>query len=232
MKKILITPLFILLTGCSSITVLNTHSSTGDKQAFLIWFSFGIMLIVLITVFILFARFVYKYRYTKEKDGFTPLDVNGNRKLELTWTIIPILLLVVLAIPTISITYNQSPISGEQTHEKGVHIDVTAQQFLWTFKHENGKEVENVLVIPEGKSIYFHLNSKDVIHSFWIPALAGKVDALPGEELTYEIENAEMGTYDGKCAEYCGTQHAKMEFKTKVVSKEQYQQYISKSTQK
>lgn len=225
MKKVLMTPLLLLLAGCG-ITVLDPKSSTGKEQAFLIWFSFGLMCIVVLTVFVLFIRFVSKYRFTKEKEDHIPQDVKGNLKLELTWTILPILLLAVLAVPTIAITYDQSPVTGAKDEVKGVHIDVKAEQFLWTFTHENGKKAENKLVIPEDESIIFHLESKDVIHSFWIPALAGKVDVIPGKKLTYEIKNPEKGTYKGKCAEYCGIQHANMTFETMVVSREEYKTYI------
>lgn len=227
MKKTLlfILPIFLFLTGCS-ITVLDPKSSTGKEQSFLIWFSFGLMSIVVLVVFILFIRFVFKYRYTKEKEGFIPKDVKGNLKLELTWTILPILLLAVLAVPTIVTTYDQSPVSDASEELEGVHVHVKAEQFKWTFTHENGKEVEDELVIPEGESIIFHLEAVDVIHSFWIPELAGKVDAIPGKEITYEIKNPEVGTYKGKCAEYCGIQHAQMTFETRVVSEDDYQKYL------
>jgi cytochrome c oxidase subunit 2 len=213
------------MTGCD-ITVLNPKSSTGKEQSFLIWFSFGLMAIVVITVFILFTWFVIKYRYTKEKEHHIPRDVKGNLKLELTWTILPILLLAVLAIPTIAITYDQSPISDARKDLEGVHIDVKAEQFKWTFTHENGKEVVDELVMPSTDAVIFHLQSADIIHSFWIPELAGKVDVFPDKELTYEINDPEVGTYKGKCAEYCGIQHANMTFDVKVVSEAEYKKYL------
>ncbi|PAV31420.1 cytochrome c oxidase subunit II [Virgibacillus profundi] len=226
MKKLGLLLSLLLLTGCN-IAVLEPKSETASDQAFLIVFSFWLMMIVVLTVFVLFVRFVYKYRYTDNKKDFMPKDVKGNKKLEATWIILPILLLAVLAVPTIAITYEQSPVAGDQSDHEGTHIYVTAQQFSWTFEHETGKEVQNDLVIPEGESIILHLNSKDVIHSFWVPHLGGKVDVLPGEELVYVIENPEIGTYQGKCAEYCGIQHAKMTFEANVVSIEDYERYVN-----
>jgi len=226
MKRIIFLLMLFLLAGCN-ITVLDPKSDTASDQAFLIWFSFGIMALVVLTVFILFIRFVWKYRLTKEKTDFLPKDVSGSKILEITWIVIPIILLAILAVPTIAITYNQSPVSeGENRDKDGVHVDVTAEQFLWTFTHENEKEVEDVLVIPEGENIILHLKSKDIIHSFWAPALGGKVDVMPHEEIVYEIENPDKGTYKGKCAEYCGIQHANMTFKVKVVSMEEYENYL------
>ncbi|MDY0394281.1 cytochrome c oxidase subunit II [Virgibacillus halophilus] len=167
-------------------------STTGEEQAYLIWFSLGLMMIVLAVVFILFARFVIKYRYKKEKDDFLPEDVKGNLKLELTWTILPIILLIVLAVPTIQITYDQSPQTSADA-DAGMDIGVAAEQFKWTFSQPNGKTEENKLVLPEGETVTLHLSSKDVIHSFWVPALAGKIDTIPGKQVTYEIKNPKKG---------------------------------------
>ncbi|MFZ3578539.1 cytochrome c oxidase subunit II [Virgibacillus sp. DJP39] len=228
MKKTLLTPILLLLSGCN-ITVLNPKSDTGQDQAFLIWFSFSLMMIVLVVVFILFARFVWKYRETSFNKDDLPKDVKGNKKLELIWTLSAIFLLVVLAVPTIAITYNQSPeLSSTEDKEEAVHVNVIGQQFYWTFTYENGKTSTNKLVIPADKTVTFHLKSKDVIHSFWIPQLAGKTDVLPGKELIYEIVNPQAGTYEGKCAEFCGLDHANMQFTTKVVSTKEYEKWLKK----
>ncbi|WP_188454654.1 cytochrome c oxidase subunit II [Virgibacillus oceani] len=218
-----------LLQGCN-VAVLDPMSETAKEQTFLINFSFSLMMIVLIIVFLLMARFVWKYRETDKNKHVIPKDVKGNRKLEIAWTILPVLLLVVLAIPTIAITYDQSASSPAATEKQAgeIHIDVKAQQFFWTFTYENGKESSKELVLPKGKPIIFHLKSKDVIHSFWIPSLGGKTDVLPGKELVYEIDNPKIGTYDGKCAEFCGVNHTKMRFKTKVVSVEAYHKWLKK----
>lgn len=227
MKKIFLLPLLLFLTGCN-ITVLDPKSDTASEQAFLIEFSFWIMMFVVVTVFILFTYFVIKYRYTETRKHDLPQDVKGNIKLEITWITIPVLLLVVLAVPTLAITYNQSPQWTEESDQSGVVIDVVGKQFNWIFTHANGAEEMDKLVIPEGKSIVLNLKSADVIHSFWVPHLGGKVDVMPGKELTYEINNPKKGTYQGKCAEYCGLGHTDMTFEVKVVSKQVYEQYLQK----
>lgn len=225
MKKVSLFLFSLLLVGCSNITVLDPKSETGKDQAYLIWFSLALMSIVILVVFILFTWFIIRYRYTKERQNVIPKDVKGNLKLELTYTILPILLLIVLAVPTIKITMHQSP-STEAAQEKGTQIDVTAKQFEWNFEHENDKEVTDELIVPEKEPIVLHLQSADVIHSFWVPELAGKVDVFPNKELTYVIEKPEKGTYKGKCAEFCGVQHTDMTFTVKVVSEEDYDEYL------
>lgn len=225
MKRLWALPAILLLSGCN-ITILNPKSVTGEEQAFLIRLSLIIMSVVIVTVFILLIRFIYKYRESNLSEGYVPKDVLGNKKLETTWTLIPVMLLAVLAVPTIAITYYQSPVSDSAAKKDGVHVEVVGEQFQWTFIHENEKEEKDELVIPEGEPIIFHLYSKDVIHSFWIPELSGKVDVMPHEELIYEVEDPEIGSYDGKCAEYCGIQHANMRFDVQVVSKEDYKNYL------
>ncbi|WP_198029966.1 cytochrome c oxidase subunit II [Oceanobacillus manasiensis] len=226
MRRLLIMPLFFLLTGCN-IAVLDSRSDTAEDQAFLILFSFALMLLVVLVVCVLFVWFVFKYRYTDEKKHDIPPDVKGNKWLETAWIIGPLLLLAVLAVPTIMMTYDQSPVLSSESEKDGVPVYVTARQFNWTFEHENGKTENNRLVIPEGGSIIFHLSSEDIIHSFWVPRLGGKVDVMPDRELVYEIKNPQVGTYDGKCAEYCGIEHTSMVFEVEVVTAEEYDRYLN-----
>lgn len=226
MKRWLLIISVFLLAGCENIAVLNPKSETAKEQAFLIWLSLAVMALVLATVFTLFARFVWKYRASNQPtDGF-PEDVHGNKKLELTWTFIPIILLAILAVPTIFITYDQSPYIQAEKKEKGINIEVTGEQFAWHFKYENGEEETGKLYIPSGEDVYFHLKSKDVIHSFWVPPLGGKVDVMPDKTLVYKIKNPEEGQYLGKCAEYCGVAHADMTFEVNVVSKSAYKKHL------
>lgn len=219
------------LSGCSNITVLDSNSATGKDQAYLIWLGIAVMSMVILVVFSLFTIFVIKYRTTREREHILPEDVAGNRKLELTYTIIPFILLLILAVPTVKITLEQSPSGKALSEQAGIHINVQAKQFEWAFEHENGKKVVDELIIPEGETLIFHLTSTDVIHSFWIPELAGKVDVMPHKELTYVIQDAEVGTYDGKCAEFCGIQHANMTFTVNVVSLEDYETYINEKNE-
>lgn len=227
MKKLLFFSFIFLITGCNSITVLDPKSATGKDQAYLIWFSTALMVLVILVVFVLFTYYVIKYREKPGKSDTLPVDVVGNMKLEMTYTIIPIILLIVLAVPTVKITMEQSPSETVTKDQEGNHIEVLAKQFEWSFLHPNGERVVDELVVPEGEPLVFHLTSEDVIHSFWVPELAGKVDVIPGQELTYVIDDAEVGTYQGKCAEYCGIQHTNMTFTVKVVEKDEYINYLN-----
>ncbi|MGP4041125.1 cytochrome c oxidase subunit II [Gracilibacillus sp. D59] len=224
-----LTTLISFLSACD-IRVLNPKSETASTQTDLIYFSFMIMVIVLITVFAMLFQFVRKYR-DKNNNNDIPEQIKGNKKLEWTWTIIPILLLTILAVPTVLATYSQSPNGKDyerNSKDDTVHIQVEAEQFSWSFIYDNGKVSRDKLYLPKDKTIVFHLQSKDVIHSFWIPSLGGKVDVLPHKENTMEIKNMVEGTYQGKCAEFCGTNHTRMRFTTHVVSDNAFSSWLNK----
>src|SRR5690606_37667996 len=105
--------------------------------------------------------------------------------------------------------------------EPELHIEVTGEQFWWRMRYLDaaGKaqfETANEIVIPAGTTVAFHLRTADVIHSFWVPNLHGKLDMIPGHPKTMHVHAERTGQYRGQCAEYCGTQHAKMAFGVKV----------------
>ncbi|WP_079477560.1 cytochrome c oxidase subunit II [Halobacillus salinus] len=220
--------LLLFLSGCN-LRVLDPQSDTAGIQTNLIYFSFAIMVLVLLTVFALLAVFLNKYRDDGSQEGI-PKQTKRNKKLEIAWTVIPILLIAILAVPTTVVTMNQSPNSEaihspEDASPDEVFVDVQAKRYKWTFHYENGKTSSD-LYLPEGASVVMTLKSEDVIHSFWVPSLGGKVDVLPNKENVYELENVKQGEYKGKCAEFCGTNHAKMRFTTYVVPEDEYREWL------
>jgi cytochrome c oxidase subunit 2 len=109
-----------------------------------------------------------------------------------------------------------------------VLIQVTGQQFYWTFTYSNGKSALRTMEIPVNVPVDLSTNSKDVIHGFWVPALGAKIDALPGITNHAFIEASQKGTFQGQCYEFCGVGHDQMLITVKVVSMAQYQSYLSK----
>ncbi|MCA0985414.1 cytochrome c oxidase subunit II [Halobacillus yeomjeoni] len=218
-----------LLTGCN-LRVLNPKSDTADKITNLIYLSFGLMMLVFVVVMILFVHFLKKYKETPERLNEIPGDGKESKRLEVTWTVLPILLLAVLAVPTVKATYDMtSQVSGdggEAKAEDAITIDVVGRQYNWEFTYENGKKSVNELVLPVNQKADFKLTSEDVIHSFWVPKLSGKIDVLPGEETRLSFTPREAGVYQGKCAEFCGAEHTQMRFETKVVSQAEFQQWL------
>ncbi|WP_407270147.1 cytochrome c oxidase subunit II [Radiobacillus sp. PE A8.2] len=226
---VLICCLPTLLTSGCSLRVLDPASKTASAQSDLIYFSFFLMLVVLLIVFSLFAHFIRKYRAGNSAHS-TYNYPDDNRRLELLWTILPIILLTILAVPTVIVTYQQSPnqyVSTEKQQEDQVHIQVTAERYSWQFRYENGETSTNNLYLPSNQEVVFHLQSNDVIHSFWIPSLGGKVDVLPDQENSLTIADMEEGVYQGKCAEFCGIEHSRMRFTAHVLSAQAFQHWLN-----
>jgi cytochrome c oxidase subunit 2 len=141
-----------------------------------------------------------------------PRRVDARRWLLVGGLILPAVLLVALFLYALGIGH--ALVAHESPHALRVHV--TGKQWWWEVRYENGDDagmrLANELHIPVGRPVEILLDSTDVIHSFWVPALAGKVDMIPGRTTRLVIQSDRPGTYRGQCAEYCGAQHALMAF--------------------
>jgi cytochrome c oxidase subunit 2 len=220
----------MVTAGCSlrgeGPTPLNPKGTAGEELLWLIYLSLGIMIIVLVVVFALFFYVIIRFRRRKGDTGI-PQQVEGNHKLEIVWTVIPIILLLILAVPTVALTFSQA--QGEEPDEGALLIKVKAHQFWWEFEYpELGIYTAQDLWIPVNRKINLELTSADVAHSFWVPGLAGKMDTIPGLINRMELDAKEEGIYKGKCAELCGASHALMDFKVVAVSEEEFADWAEK----
>ncbi|WP_347549747.1 cytochrome c oxidase subunit II [Pseudalkalibacillus hwajinpoensis] len=231
MNRLTICFVLVLLSGCSNIALLDPKGTAAEEQLSLLWFSLLLMSIVLIVVFTLFTRFLIKYRERPGQEYDFPVQIEGDKKVEITWIVLPIVILVVLAVPTLATTYqlDETPTNDQNP----LIVEVTAEQFQWTFHYpEYNITLLDELKLPVNRPVIFKLHSKDVIHSFWIPRLGGKKDALPHQENTLVLTAIEPGTYDGKCAELCGANHALMSFNTDVVEKDEFLNWVKSSAER
>jgi cytochrome c oxidase subunit 2 len=163
-------------------------------------------------------------------DTTEPPQVFGSVQIELAWTIIPILIIVVLFLGTARVLFSvqdaRKPISA-------LEVTVIGHQFWWEFRYPGYKVVTaNELHVPlssasQPRPTFMKLTSADVIHSFWVPQLAGKTDLLPNRVNEMWIDPLKPGLYVGQCAQFCGVQHARMLLRVYVDSPEQFQTWIS-----
>lgn len=216
----------LLLAGCGKTenSTLDPAGPMAEELLFLINLSTGIMLLVMVVVFGIFFYVLFRYR-ERPGDTHIPEQVEGSVKLEVLWTVIPVLLLTCLAIPTVSTTLSQAkmPEDGE-----GLKVNVTAYQYWWAFEYpEEGIVTGQELHIPVGQKVHLTMTSEDVIHSFWVPRLAGKTDLNPGKTTEMMIEASEPGIYRGKCAELCGESHALMNFKVIAHEQEEFDKWLA-----
>lgn len=225
MKRLL--PLFaglvLLLSACgrADLSAINPQGPVAEDQFDLMKLAIMIMALVVIVVFAICFYVIIRFR-RKAGDNGIPKQVEGNHKLEVIWTVIPIILLIILAVPTVKYVFAFA--EDYSKDKEAIKINVTSHQYWWEFEYpELGIRTAQDLVIPTGKKIAVTLKSADVLHSFWVPSLAGKMDTnLPGPEnqninkMFFEAPNEDV--YRGKCAELCGQSHAYMDFKVKSVS--------------
>jgi cytochrome c oxidase subunit II len=173
-------------------------------------------------------------RYRRRGDEL-PTQTHGNNRLELTWTLIPTVIVLVLFVFTIQA---QNKVL-ERSPKPNVNVTVTAFQWSWRFTYEGtGAEVvgrpETIpeLVLPVGQRVRVKLISADVVHSFYVPQTLFKRQAIPGTENEFDLTFDKVGLYHGQCTQFCGLQHPDMIFRVRVVSQGEYQSWLAAATRR
>jgi cytochrome c oxidase subunit 2 len=187
------------------------------------WYILGISIVLLFGITVVMIFFVVKYRRSKNP---VPSDIRDNYKLEIVWTIIPIL----IALSMFYIGW-QSYMGLRTVPKDAMNIEVSAQMFAWIFIYDNDKESENELVVPVGKAIKLNIKSIDVVHSFFLPAFRIKVDAVKGLPTYAWFFADRVGEYDIQCTEYCGVNHSAMVAKLKIVPQEEFDAWLAKESE-
>jgi len=224
---VLFTMLTLFLAGCGkeNLTALDPKGYGAESSMDLIILTTIIMIVVFIVVMVIYVIALVRFRKKKGQKDFIPKQVEGNHTLETIWTVIPIILVLVIAVPTVIATFDLADESNASEH---INIDVTGNQYWWHFSYAGDEIVTSQdLYIPTGEKVYLNMQSSDVIHSFWVPSISGKMDVNPENVNTMYIEAHEEGVYWGKCAELCGPSHSLMDFKVVAVSPEEYEQWVS-----
>ncbi|SIS38041.1 cytochrome c oxidase subunit II [Salimicrobium flavidum] len=222
--------LALFLAGCGeeNLSALKPKGYGAELLLDLMMISIAIMLFVFVIVMAIYTFVLIRYRRKKGEEDFIPKQTEGNKSLEIIWTVIPILLLLILAVPTVQATFD---LADEQprSEDGSITIEVTGNQYWWHFNYPDQEvSTSQDLYIPTGERVYLDMTSSDVIHSFWVPSIAGKMDTNPGgNENTMYLEAYEEGVYWGHCAELCGPSHSLMDFRVVAVSSEEYDQWIS-----
>jgi cytochrome c oxidase subunit II len=183
---------------------------------------------------ILFAAIHYRRRHADE----IPVQTRYNLPMELLYTVAPVVVVLVFFKFVID-TQNETPYDGK--NQGGDHnITVVGQQWSWTFNYVKDDALDGqttvfesgtpqdppTLYLPVGESVHFQLRSPDVIHSFWVPAFTYKLDIIPGRSNDFSMTPVREGTFEGRCAELCGTYHSRMLFNVEVVSAEEFAQHL------
>jgi cytochrome c oxidase subunit 2 len=190
------------------------------------WFIFAFAAVVFVLVEGALVWFVIRYRHRgRPRDAEGP-QIHGSTRLELIWTAGPVLILAVIAA---FVFYKLPGIKDVPSARAGesMTVKIRAQQFYWQFEYPDGQISIDRMVVPVGEVVRLEVTTPDVAHSWWIPRLGGKIDAIPGRTNTTWFKATKPGVYTGQCAEFCGIQHALMRADVAVVSRADYETFLA-----
>ncbi|MEI7520174.1 MAG: cytochrome c oxidase subunit II [Thermoleophilia bacterium] len=197
-------------------------SEQAGRTFTLLWFLFWASAIFFVIVTSVIIYSVWKFRAPKGDLGDGP-PIHGNTKLEVVWTTVPSIILVVVAIyGYIVLERNEAVAANAMT------VDVYAQQFAWSYGYPDAGIQTGVLVVPQGRQVELHVRARDVIHDFWVPQFGIKGDAVPGIDHVLWINPTTLGTYPVVCAELCGVGHSVMRSKVEVVTPAAFEAWLAK----
>jgi cytochrome c oxidase subunit II len=202
---------------------------------------FGLSIFVLLTVlaiflvvFALLAYAVVRFRRKHSDDHSEPAQIYGSSQVELAWTVIPVLIVIALSLATARVVYSvQDPVRPPGALE----VIVTGHQYWWEYRYPSLNIVTaNELHVPVSDPAhptptFLTLLSADANHSFWVPRLAGKTDLIPNHPNQMWIDPREPGLFLGQCAQYCGTQHAKMLLRVYVHPRDEFDRWVKEQQQ-
>jgi cytochrome c oxidase subunit 2 len=225
---IAVVPLLLVILGACRIYgggPQSVNQPAGDNMQdiwnlFVPIFWASVVVFVIVQGVLIYAVIHFRRRPNQP----APHPTHGNTKLEIAWTIMPALVLAVIAVPTLTTIANFAKRPGPGT----LTVQVVGHQWWWEFDYPGQKVVvADQMHIPIGKTVEVELASDDVIHSFWIPKLAGKQDVVPNQHNHLSFKATELGTFSGQCAEFCGEQHAHMAFDVVVQSQADFDAWVA-----
>ena len=223
-----------LLGGCAKNAPQDTLEPDGPiaRQLDNLWdpvLAIAGFFFVLVNALII----IVAVKFRQKSDDDAPVQVHGNTRLEFGWTVIPFVILVGVGFFTI---LNVVDISRIPKGADVVRVNVIGHQWWWEYEYPDlGVTTANEMHIPAGRKVDVRLTSVDVIHSFWPPKLAGKLDAIPGREnhMVVEADLDDIGkTFDGQCVEFCGDSHANMRLKVVVHSSDDFAAWAKQNASK
>ncbi len=218
-----------VLAGCTQLadsklpqTTVFPASDYGDmiQNLYVLIFWMAVVVFIGVESFLLYTIF----RYRRRREGELPSQVHGNTRLEVAWTIIPSVILLIIAVPTIQTIFASDAVPPTATQ----YVKVIGHQWWWEFQYPDlGVTTANELHLPVGETARFELASADVIHSFWFPRMGGKMDVVPSRSNHLWFTPRETGEFMGQCVEFCGTEHANMRMRLFVQTPQEFQAWVA-----
>lgn len=217
--------------GTGGFAPVDPQSPSAERSNDVYWLLSAIAVGIFLIVTVPLVLFVVRYR----SRGRDPLEegpqVRGNTNLEIAWTVGPVLIL------TVVVGYVFYKLPGITDLARGAEpelvVRVEGRQFYWQYEYPNGVVAVDELVLPVERVTELEITApdSDVIHSFWVPALAGKFDAIPGHVNRVQMQPNEVGVIQGVCGEFCGLQHAAMLASVRVVEQDEFDRWLAEQAE-
>src|SRR3954453_17163011 len=219
--------------------LINWFPPAASTQADKIDTLWDVLIIASVPVFVLVTTVIgfsiLNFRMRPGEEGIDGPPIHGNTRLEVIWTAIPATLIVGLVIYAYVVLRDIEKTPALAAGQKERVVKVFGEQFAWTFEYnEGGRRFRNAqLYLPEGESVKFEVQSKDVIPDFWVPDFRMKIDAVPGITTSYRVtpKSSALGNHQIVCAELCGLGHAFMRQTAHVMTRPQFAAWVRKQTQ-
>jgi cytochrome c oxidase subunit 2 len=210
--------------GVAICLQIDWFPAQGSTQAEKIDTLYDVLMITSVPIFVLvmtiaiYCVIAFRAKPGERGDG---AHIHGNTKLEIVWVTIPFVIVTALAI------YGWIVLDDIEAKQDGeLVVNVTGEQFAWSFDYPEQKVKSNELVLPEDRPVFFKIHAKDVLHSFWVPEFRMKQDAVPGIATNTRVTPTSEGTFTIVCAELCGIGHATMRQQVRVVDAAEWDEWV------
>jgi cytochrome c oxidase subunit 2 len=220
-----------VLFAATGLTPVEAESPNAERIEDLYWFVSFWAALVLLAVAVPLAIFVIRYRSRGRDRTVEGPQIHGSTRLEIAWTLVPVVILLFV----VAFTFYKLPgITLEDEAQAGdLRIRVEGRQFYWQYRYPNGVIAIDRLVAPQGRLVLLEITApeNDVNHSYWVPGVGGKFDAIPGRTTETGFQADEVGLYEGQCAEFCGIQHTEMLAEIEVKPAEEFDSWLEEQAQ-
>nr|WP_279326636.1 cytochrome aa3 quinol oxidase subunit II [Bacillus kexueae] len=221
----------LFLAGCSDYVMFDPKGPIAETQRDLIMYSIWFMLFIMVVVYVIFAFVLVKYR---DRKGYNAKDhdphMHGSLKLEIIWTVIPLLIVIALAVPNGKALYEFVNPPESSAGKEPIVIHATAVDWKWIFSYEEENiETVNYVNVPEDTPILFKVTAADSMASFWVPQIGGQIYGMPGMVNNLYLQADEPGEYEGRNSNFTGRQMTHQTFRFVALEEEEYAQWVKET---
>lgn len=232
--SLLFVGMFFLLSGCDQMVVFDPKGPVAGQQKDLIVYSLYFMGAVCLMVWIPFTIFMFKYRKNKKnrrEDSYKP-EMHGNKLVETVWTIIPVLIVIALAFPTVTTLFDFEDPPESSSGKEPLVIYATSSDWKWFFSYpEQDIETVNYLHIPTNRAVEFRLSSTGSMAALWIPALGGQMYNMAGMQNILYLQADEKGVFEGKNSSFTGAGFAEQTFNVHAEDSKTFSNWVETKQQ-